>query len=341
MKTIKILLLLSCMFSVTVFAQRKVALQSNGATSFYGGATAYVSAYNAAVNGDTLYLPGGTFPPVDIKKSITIFGVGHHPDSTAVTGATIISGGFNLYGGSADSHIEGLKINGNVGTAGNNDRCLLKRCHVAGSVSLNGDGVRIIENIILGPVNANSSSNMVVGNNIIKYSSQNILTNMAQNAWIHNNVIVGRGYVVSYTNCYLFGIITDCLFENNVIFNEGTTLANVLSPNATNNTFRNNVFNATPVGTDNVWTNNFTGVPSTDFFVSYSQLTFGYNENFSVRNAVYTGVDGKPVGIYGGLSPFKSGSVPVTPHINSLNIATETDAQGKLNVQIKVKAQEN
>src|SRR5690554_2811583 len=97
MKTLQQLLIIVLLFSTsTLFAQKKVALHSNGSASFFTGATPFADAYNAAVDGDTIYLPGGTFAVSGyMNKRIAIYGTGHHPDSSSVMGETIITG--NVY----------------------------------------------------------------------------------------------------------------------------------------------------------------------------------------------------------------------------------------------------
>ena len=52
------------------------------------------------------------------------------------------------------------------------------------------------------------------------------------------------------------------------------------------------------------------------------------------------GTDGTDLGIYGGSFPWKNGSLPPNPHIQTKNISSATDPIGNLNVNIKVKAQE-
>ena len=53
------------------------------------------------------------------------------------------------------------------------------------------------------------------------------------------------------------------------------------------------------------------------------------------------GTDGTDIGIYGGVFPWKDGSMPSNPHIISKTIPGTTDASGNLNVNIKVEAEKN
>jgi len=89
--------------------QRIVMLQHNGtSTPFRNVTTALADAYAAAENGDTIYLPGGSFSwPGEIAKKITVYGAGTCPDSTKVTTMTYVNG-MRLNSGAEGSHFEGL-----------------------------------------------------------------------------------------------------------------------------------------------------------------------------------------------------------------------------------------
>jgi hypothetical protein len=349
MKTIKQILLLILLLSPFVlFAQQKVALQSNGVTSFFAGASPFSDAYNAAVDGDTIYLPGGTFSTPTINKRIVVYGIGHHPDSSAVMGETIITGSINLNSESAKSHFEGLKLNGGFNYYGIADSIVVKRCYLT-SISFGNYasvGTQIIENVIVGSINGGTSVNTVIANNIIKKTGSNVISNFANQAWIHNNIIVGTGSYANYASYYIFSGIIDCLFDNNIILNEGSgssySINNVISPSLSNNTFKNNIFNANPSVSLNIWENNSFGISSDTIFINYTGLVFDYAEDFHLLNpTVYVGTTGNEIGIYGGYTPAKAGMNPANPHFQLKNIAIETDENGELNIQIQVEAQDN
>lgn len=65
------------------------------------------------------------------------------------------------------------------------------------------------------------------------------------------------------------------------------------------------------------------------------------NEMFELTDAAktqYLGADGKEVGIYGGNLPYEED--PTTPQITKCNVAAKSTADGKLSVDIEVKAAE-
>ena len=70
---------------------------------------------------------------------------------------------------------------------------------------------------------------------------------------------------------------------------------------------------------------------------------FGYrdDEMFELTDAAkttYLGTDGKEVGLYGGSIPYEED--PTTPQITKCNVASKSTADGKLSVEIEVKAAE-
>lgn len=65
------------------------------------------------------------------------------------------------------------------------------------------------------------------------------------------------------------------------------------------------------------------------------------SENFELTDEAkgkYLGTDGTQVGIYGGSLPFTS--TPSNPQITKCNVAAKSTADGKLSVDIEVKAAE-
>ena len=69
--------------------------------------------------------------------------------------------------------------------------------------------------------------------------------------------------------------------------------------------------------------------------------TFTDKENFELKEdakTTYPGDDGKELGIYGGNLPFTPN--PTNPKITKFNVASKSTADGKLSVDIEVKAAE-
>jgi hypothetical protein len=77
--------------------------------------------------------------------------------------------------------------------------------------------------------------------------------------------------------------------------------------------------------------------------VNQSGGYYNYSNNYHLKNGcigLNAGTDGHDVGVYGGIFPWKDGSVPHNPHVIFKNISGYTDPNGNLQLNIKVKAQE-
>ena len=331
-------LLYILIFKISI-AQNTAILQSKGTMRvFASSANAFIDAYNAAQPGDTIYLSGGYFSPVNInKKQLIIFGTGHHPDSTNATGISIITGELSL-GENADSVvISGLYINGNI-TIGWNisaNNVTIYRNYINGDIYFGGNRsnpskyVLIKENILYS-IFGDNTLNSTIANNIIHYSVRNFY-----NSSIMNNIFLNILHIYGYTN-YIG--LNNCLIINNI---HNKIVEHFY--NCNNNQFNNNIFINSPNFGSNNNSGNYLNVPMNDLFINQSGDQFNYSHNYHLKNpSVYIGTDGTEVGIYGGYyGPFKDGMLPINPHIIYKNIAPKTDSDGNLNIQIKVSAQNN
>jgi hypothetical protein len=88
MKTCVFILLALVAATSSSFAQNLIAVQNAGTPSFFLMIT---EAIESAQDGDTIYLPGGSFGDCNINKRLYLVGVGHHPDSTNATNFTLLS----------------------------------------------------------------------------------------------------------------------------------------------------------------------------------------------------------------------------------------------------------
>ena len=76
-------------------------------------------------------------------------------------------------------------------------------------------------------------------------------------------------------------------------------------------------------------------------FKSYKGGRFSDTQKFELTDDAqkkYLGMDGTQVGIHGGMLPFSS--TPSNPQITKCNVAAKSTADGKLSVDIEVKAAE-
>lgn len=329
------LILLGVMVANLTFAQKRVALNSFGTTTIYSGSQPYVDAYNDAVDGDTLYLPGGQLTsPAAYDKRLTIYGAGLRADTSIVTEKTQISG-FTLNAGADNFHIEGTQINGNINFATNIkiDSVLLKRIRVSGDINVSGtnqecDGFKLKESVVQGTVILTNANSPEITNNLIRFVRD------IENGYIANNIIVN----VQNTSTRILTNIHQSLLENNYIAN--LYISSSFSANCTNNSFNNNAFNIDPTADSfNSWSGNFVSIAPVDLFVDFS-MPFNELANYNLIDpATYQGTTGNEIGIYGGLFPAKEGFMPENPHYQLKNIAPQTNTNGELQIEITIEAQ--
>lgn len=304
-------------------AQTLIAVHNETGSTFYANLdTAIVK----ATSGDYIYLPGGSFKiSKPINKKLQIIGVGHNPDSCAVTGITQVTGNFVINSGSDHGSITGLKIYGDITfTVSATDPVVnyysIERCNL-GSVNLATRTLNIVvnESVIHGSVSGSSTQGLLLSKCIIEGS----VSGFVANTYINNNVFMNS---ISYPT-------SGCFFKNNIFLFAGP------SPNAANTAlYQNNSFTATVSSLHNCH-NNIVG-PVAGLFKNKTKALFDYDQDYHIlvaSPAHLAGTDGTDLGIYGTSSPWKEGSVPSNPHVQTKTIST---IDGKPNVKIKVAAQD-
>lgn len=301
------------------------------------------SALKYAQDGDYLYLPGGTInlpAPLIIQKRLNIIGAGHYPDSTSATGLTIIPNNVYFQTTSSGSMLQGVFMNGNIylGTEAKYSAAkniLISRCSFF-TMYLSDDGMnyRGAENIII--------RECIVRADIIFAVVPNVLV---ENCLINGGLAHGGGQT-SVKNCLMLRASGNALvhcngirLENNIIMSSsGFWAGNNYNVQAYNNIFKE----TDPLGAGPMYLNNKFSI--TNLFVNAPDGAFSYTGNYHLKSdspARNAGFDGKDCGIYGGSNPYKEGAVPVNPHIRAKVLPAQTDAQGKINVQVTVAAQNN
>lgn len=330
-----------------VAAQNKITLNHLGVPSLYTNLSAAIT---AAVNGDTLYLPGSIILPystdITISKSVHIVGTGHYPDSTIATNTTMINT-IRFLTGSGGSSIEGCIIyNLYIGYAAtqNIQGFSVKRCSV-GLFRLGFDNVSTFENIILTDNVFTAYFNFREG-----YTTNILITRNIFNASGSSSNIFGRGLLFSNNIIYCYyssalASLTECVLENNIIIGcNYNTITAISYLGSTNCQYANNLFipNVSNWGT-NTQINSILGQTTATTFVNANTSGFLYGHNYhllSTSPGKNYGTDGTDAGIYGTSSPYKDGAMPFNPHIMSKSISGQTTLSGALNVNISVSAQQ-
>ena len=327
--------------SITSFSQQRVALQSTGVTTIFGGANPFLDAYNAASSGDTIYLPGGNIPfPSTIDKGITVLGAGHYPDSTLVTNPTILTGNIYLGENADGAHLEGFLISGGLLTDYNAkvDEVKIKRMRI-GYINFQGINqtnpgvnIEIIESVIDGDISFTNINSSLVSNCIIAGRLIN-----GVEIGIRNNILLYNSGSTS-SAAYVLNNMDNCFISNNVFFRE--TYPNNVFINSELNTLTKNVFRGNPIAGTNTLFDNYTDVDLTSFFQNVNQFSFDYNQDYHLTDPIsFLGTDGNELGVYGGFFPYKEGAVPMNPHFQYKAIAGQTDNNGMLQIEITIESQ--
>jgi hypothetical protein len=240
------------------------------------------------------------------------------------------------------SVITGLRINGGIINYGFFNNVQITRCFVSNVIDGNGNigtGNWTISECIIGSI-SNLPLNSLVSNNLIKGQISGQSSRIENNIFLFNNETtppIGN-FACSIKN-NIFKSFNDDLYVtanytfNNNIWSDGDII--------------NGLFGYGNIGVGNIQEADFDALFSNFSFSNFAlngySLDILYQSDLHLINPAYNtgGTDGAPIGIYGGLFPWKAGSVPFNPHIESKQISSTTDPSGNLNVNIQVEAQDN
>lgn len=325
MKKIIFTLFVAFLATIAAKAQQISVVSTTGATKLF---RTLPDAINGADPGSVIYLPGGGFTisdDVKITKKLTIIGIGHYVKSGNVDGNTTIGGNLFFQEGSSGSAVLGCYITGNVDIGGDGKAVsdvLIRYCNLnAVVVHTNLCKETIVNQNYIRNKSDFFESNAEVTNNIMHSINDLDDGKIAYNVILHNadNWDGGRyGALAPFGHCERTQIMNNVFRTNSWSCDASNALSGNLSINNAN------VENNLPEGTD--WN---------DVFQNYNNATISPESNFHFSEK-YKEYESK-VGIYAGTSFSESQMAPV-PYISHKDIPQETDAQGMLNVKIRVKA---
>ena len=345
MKKLLIISILNLLFVIQLKAQTPqiVVVRPNGVSSVF---TTWDLAYAAAVDGDNIYLPGGTFTVLDpINKRLNIIGAGSNIDSSSTTGISKLNSITILTGG-AGGTIEGVYFipngcgNGsiNFGQDGNSSTMsifTISNCNLDQGIRfINLCTNFLIKNNVIGAFGCNNASSLSgsLANSII---SNNIITNRLIISGIANLEVNNNIFFFIHPFVYL-QLAYNSNYRNNIMLTGTTTVGD--------SNFFNNV-NVSPYGSNNFLVYNV-NEGFQDIFINPGIGSQGYiyyyevNNNYRIKATSLchnSGTDGTDRGIYGGAFPWKDGQIPSNPHIFFKQIAPQTALDGKINVHVKVR----
>jgi hypothetical protein len=333
------LFLVIIVISMTIYGQ-KVALHTATGVQIFNGSNAFTNAHNSASSGDTIYLSGGTFyAPSQITKPLYIYGAGHYLDSTQATGKTIINGDLNIREHTDGLHIEGIELTGTFRLYFNAQDTVknitISYSKINGNIELGygsytyTNNFVLLRSIVLGSVDFTRATNATIFNSFLqdRCSGSNGV-NYENNIWFFSNI-------------YYTAISGDNnIFKNNIFFSQYQYSSGVAG---NGNQFYNNLFlfPSPSLGGSYTASGNYLNVVPDSVFVGNTLYSFNYASNYHLKHPdLYIGTDGTQVGIYGGTFPYKEGAVPSNPHIQLKNIAPTSDANGNLQIEFKISAQD-
>lgn len=323
-KRILLAAIAAIMGTAVAMAQQIAVVSESGSTDVY---QTLKEAIEGASDGSVIYLPGGGFQihdSVKITKRLSIIGIGHKAKTENADGNTMISGNLFFNGGSSGSSVMGCFLSGNVyigedGTSVNN--VLVKYCNIYGiNVRNNKCTGTVINQNYIRDISEFNDAEVIFKNNISKIIrkvnggtiSNNILTSQSTSSGYWNGLLVAIYNSTVSNNIFLTGSITQACGEN---IASGNMCANV--------NWGDDPVNLAIDSWDVVFTKYNGGAitPASDF-------------HFTADYQQYS-----DCGIYGGTG-FSDGALPPVPFIVSKSIPEQTDASGKLNIKIRVKAGE-
>ena len=335
-------------FVVQVSAQSSViaTLFHDGDIKTFYGTGALRSAHAAAVHGDVITLSSGSFTATDITKAVTLRGAGMEYDSISVTEPTIISGDFSIQIAS-DSTLqnnnlvmEGIYHNaaGIITVNGSLNNPQFVKCRLY-EIHSSGVGYMYYANFI----------NCVIANQVYFYSYGSATF---VNCYVNDLFQYNSGSSHEFQNCVVkdskFSSVSNAVFRNCFLYattsiSNSSTLNKLPSTSPAYNCVALSATSSTNVFANQSNTTNTLVYSFSDVFKTWtgSFLANFKTERLELTDAAktkYLGSDGTQIGIYGGSIPFDPR--PSNPQITKLNVASKSTADGKLSVDIEVKAAE-
>ena len=322
-----VMLFVTTVLTNSTFAQSSTlaTLSHEGTISTYYGVTALKEAYNAAVDGDVITLASGSYLAIDLTKAVSICGAGMGLGAVKNVEPTIISGNFRM-ALPADNTlrftVEGIYHNGTITCNSCKNAMFMKcrfydfygygiqnstfvHCRIANRISLSSDCNATLISSLLNWVNCSSSttSNFELWNCILRSQVSDVKSSSLRNCI----AIIDKAPIDGSNTLY-----------NNLIF-------------SVYENFLQNIPNQTNTIVTNAWA----------IFETYRTTEIFDDEDFELTDYAkenYLGNDGTEVGVYGGNLPFDT--TPTNPLITKCNVASKSTADGKLSVDIEVKAAE-
>ena len=306
------MLIVAFVCAATMAAQNIAVVSPSGVTTLYN---TFPEAVEGAEDGSVVYLPGGRFVlsnALHITKKLTIVGIGHKSESP--DGITYIDGFIYFEGGSSGSALMGCYLDDAITIYSEVNDITIRHNRIY-SVSTGGKRTFINQNYIsyvygnLGSTSTNASDISITHN--VVYSVQHVYDGN-----ISNNILLGTGNN-PFHHCQRSTITDNIITSSSPFWNCSD---NYISGNLMATDYEDNI--------------NIGSVNWSDVFVNYNTSDW-VNSDYHLKGDFQQYED--QVGIYAG-SGFDDKQLAPVPYIVAKKVDDQTDAQGKLNIKVRVKA---
>ncbi|MGM9634189.1 MAG: hypothetical protein ACI3YA_07170 [Alloprevotella sp.] len=285
-------------------------LQHDGQAATYKGSAAFKQAYEAAADGDTIYLSQGIFEWLSIEKPLVIYGAGFE----TIAELNIATTGFNadISVGKADTilsgfHMEGVRVMGNLNINHEMKNCVIKNCRIDNNIRINKN----VENMVVKQCRLNAvtgvDTNIADGLFISNcYLSSNV-NNFSSQSFIHIDHCLLSRYDSRHANAQI-------IFTNDIIMGAYATYASVVGQFST---VRNCIAQNSCGYTNNTQVYDSFSVDLPPIFADAETTDYSETRTFELKDPeTYKGTDGTPIGPSGGEGWNK---VPSKPSIANMS----------------------
>lgn len=316
--------LIAMMVAMFSFAQQVLVatLTHDGETTMFYGVEAFAKAHEAAENGDIINLSPGNFDPTTITKAVTIRGTGiDEPNHTFIMNETYVSipedtedyldiEGCEFNSLNVRSHLNNVRFSKTIIRELDTDNhyyvyyelnnCTFINCKITGRMRISNENSSVsFFNCYIRNLETAFNSNTNILNCVLRKSYDNSFSNYIS-ATIANTIIYEEeNQPIDYT---LRSVLSNCVaisYRNEEAFSHASSVQNCK-------------------------------VVDFDIFKDSDLL----NDLTDDAKSQYLGLDGTPVGMYGGAYPFNT--TPSYPRITNFVVDGKVNDEGKLKVNIEV-----
>lgn len=323
----------AAMLATFTYAQTSLlaTLSHDGNITTFYGANALRDAHEAAVSGDVITLSSGTFYATNITKAISLRGTGIDAQEP-----TIIINGFTINIPSTDTErllMEGIRFINEISLDGTLINAQVIKCASHGMFHPASDNANI-NNITF--INSKIPFTLYGNNNSAEFI----------NSWLD------PFYCNTYDNCA--ASFVNCLvrlYKEDPYYLQHSQLINCIIHQQYGDYGGSRLpsgslaQNCVAIGYSGLF--NDSQANTNCKYSTYEEMfktfrgPYTDEETFELTDEAKTtflGTDGKEVGMYGGSLPYDP--TPINPQITKCNVASKTTADGKLSVDIEIKAAE-